>query len=1305
MQSFLQYSRLGQALEVQLSRDRQKLSQLRQQQRELEDGKRNGSPADENDLQAGPGAEKKDGPAQDTSANVNISLESVSSQTDQGSTDDQIFRKGDDIEPAEIPDGINLEELRAVPTHQTTGTMLGHAMSGITVRQRTTREGGPESESVFVVSWESEEDPLNPKNWGFAKRMVLTSIISLVGGIVGFAGAIDSAVIPEAAAEFGVREIIEALATGLFLIGFGFGGLAAGPLSETVGRNPIYIITMILYMLFLIGAGASPNIQSQLVCRFFAGIFGATPLVCAGGSLSDIWTPQERVFAFPLFACSSFLGPLAGPIVGDWIGQSSAISWRSTEWVTLIASGMTLILVCLVQPETYAPVLLGWKARHLRRLANDERFRGAIEIRDTSLLARLGRALYRPFLMFVQEPILVLFGLYVTVVYIVLFTFFTGYTYIFTDIYGLSQGMTGVCFVGEMVGVLSCSALIPLNIHLRKRDVARAKALGPDVSVAPESRLYWAMIGGPCIPISLFWMGWTARPEISIWSPLVASGFFGFGVLCVFMTTYQYLMDTYEVYAASALAGITFIRYSVSGAFIEISLPFYENMGVAYTLTVLGSLSAVLVLIPFAFHRYGPAIRKRSSRSRVSKRVHHACDNCRLYQSCRYNGSAAVSARSAGHTGRSLAQLEESMELMLESAIQQSMDSVRAQPPQARGFQSAVLSSPNGPESLPPSVVILHAIELYFRFCHRQPLWLFEREEVSSSNEIAEELIFALLALVVRFSACTYFEGSRQELSRRYGEVARGQIMFRIAQGAVKLSTIQGLCLLSFAYFTAKDTHLAWFHINLATSLANMADMNFETETGLSNSIAESRRRVFYSIFLLNQTYAPRSMLLNMLEDIENPKYLEPKRDPRRESGQLPPMTPRDSTNITPVDRVERAGIWIYMIQQSSLWREVRGYVSQCADGTQKPPWAPESGYAVIGAHLMELETRFPMYHRYDAVKFLGRSTEELQRNRDYWSPWLCIQIVYHAIHSVLNHPFLYSSRPNQSIQMSVPNTFWKTSSELAFLHSSWTVRLIDMVWEKDYEVSDPFLGHCAAIAATIHVYYCRATDIRVRTSAQSTKWPICQLIYDRLDSLVQSALGSKSQKETDSSNRRIVSINTGLMWDILDYTCPKTASPQKTCRGLFDPSVVGNNCPLNTKVRGKYKGNDSDENEDVDDVVETQIFHHPNPATEVDTSNGGQELPPYSGTATRRRRIHNSVNQNGSAYAGRSTHSAPAHERPFVGQQQHDQEQQETDAVIIWPAYDMWMSASTMDVSNDPFFQFQDHDMPWAGSWEIGNL
>jgi hypothetical protein len=104
---------------------------------------------------------------------------------------------------------------------------------------------------------------------------------------------------------------------------------------------------------------------------------------------------------------------------------------------------------------------------------------------------------------------------------------------------------------------------------------------------------------------------------------------------------------------------------------------------------------------------------------------------------------------------------------------------------------------------LPPEHVILEVIDLYFQFCHRQPLWLFERDELSSPDDMVEELVFSLLALTVRFSATTYVgTRSHKDLAQRYREVARGHIMFRIAQGTVQMSTIQSLCLLAFANFT-----------------------------------------------------------------------------------------------------------------------------------------------------------------------------------------------------------------------------------------------------------------------------------------------------------------------------------------------------------------------------------------------------------------------------------------------------------------------------------------------------------------------
>lgn len=104
-------------------------------------------------------------------------------------------------------------------------------------------------------------------------------------------------------------------------------------------------------------------------------------------------------------------------------------------------------------------------------------------------------------------------------------------------------------------------------------------------------------------------MGWTNYPSISPWSGLVSSVLFGYCILCIFISTYQYIIDAYETYAASALASLTLIRYVAAGGMTVVGIPFYGNLGVHYTLTVLGGISALMVPVPYVFYVYGPTIR------------------------------------------------------------------------------------------------------------------------------------------------------------------------------------------------------------------------------------------------------------------------------------------------------------------------------------------------------------------------------------------------------------------------------------------------------------------------------------------------------------------------------------------------------------------------------------------------------------------------------------------------------------------------------------------------------------------------
>jgi DHA1 family multidrug resistance protein-like MFS transporter len=66
---------------------------------------------------------------------------------------------------------------------------------------------------------------------------------------------------------------------------------ADGALS---GRRPVFLWTFLLVVLFQIGEALAKNIATLLVCRFFSGVFAASPITNAGGVVADIWDPVGR---------------------------------------------------------------------------------------------------------------------------------------------------------------------------------------------------------------------------------------------------------------------------------------------------------------------------------------------------------------------------------------------------------------------------------------------------------------------------------------------------------------------------------------------------------------------------------------------------------------------------------------------------------------------------------------------------------------------------------------------------------------------------------------------------------------------------------------------------------------------------------------------------------------------------------------------------------------------------------------------------------------------------------------------------
>jgi MFS transporter, DHA1 family, multidrug resistance protein len=159
----------------------------------------------------------------------------------------------------------------------------------------------PQEERIFVrIS--GDDDPLDPRNWPLISRCKNIAILSLLIFVQAWAGAAESMANTEASEAFHVGKTTETLSTAMYLFGVGSGSLFAGPLSETVGKNPTYLVSTLCYLVFVAGSALTSTFGGQVVCRYFVGLFSSATLAINGSSVRDQFRPVKRAFVFPVIA-------------------------------------------------------------------------------------------------------------------------------------------------------------------------------------------------------------------------------------------------------------------------------------------------------------------------------------------------------------------------------------------------------------------------------------------------------------------------------------------------------------------------------------------------------------------------------------------------------------------------------------------------------------------------------------------------------------------------------------------------------------------------------------------------------------------------------------------------------------------------------------------------------------------------------------------------------------------------------------------------------------------------------------------
>nr|KMM72067.1 vitamin B6 transporter bsu1 [Coccidioides posadasii RMSCC 3488] len=476
--------------------------------------------------------------------------------------------------------------------------------------------GGSQSENLQaavqhvdsnLVDWDGPSDPENPMNWGLAKKWYITMMMSAMTFCITFSSSVFSQATAVTAKVYGVSTEVTTLATSFVVLGFALGPLVFGPLSELYGRPRPLFVGFIISAIFQIPVAVAQNIETILICRFFIGMFGSAAMAIVGGVLVDLWDPVSRGIAGATFASSTFIGPIAGPIVGGFIVHSH-LGWRWTAWITLILKAVIGCICVLTIPETFGPLLLQRRAARLRKETGNPALRTALDDARPTMQDIFSKYFSRPLKMLVLEPILLLITLYLAITYGILYLFFFAYPISFQEVRGWKHpGVAALPFIGLFIGILAgCMFVVYFT---RTRFARKTREAG---SVVPEERLPPMIAAAFILPAGLFWFSWTSSPTIS-WIPQVISGIpTGFGIIVIFLQGLNYLTDIYMMFTNSAFAANTLVRSGFGAAFPLFAAQMFHKLGVRWAGSLLGFLTVAMIPVPMLFYVYGNKIRAMS---------------------------------------------------------------------------------------------------------------------------------------------------------------------------------------------------------------------------------------------------------------------------------------------------------------------------------------------------------------------------------------------------------------------------------------------------------------------------------------------------------------------------------------------------------------------------------------------------------------------------------------------------------------------------------------------------------------------
>jgi MFS transporter, DHA1 family, multidrug resistance protein len=211
-----------------------------------------------------------------------------------------------------------------------------------------------------------------------------------------------------------------------FLFGFAAGQIFYGPLSDRLGRKPVLLGGLVIFLVATVICAVSTSIEMLTAARFLQALGASGPIVLGRAIVRDLYEGSRAGKELARMGMIMGLVPAVAPVLGGLL--QTQFGWRSTFWTTLALGAALAAAAILMLPETIRtrsrePLSFMSILRGFRSLLNVHAFRT--------------------------------YAALVALTYSGLFAFISGSSFVLNSVYGLNPVEFGFSFSFGVLGFIS----------------------------------------------------------------------------------------------------------------------------------------------------------------------------------------------------------------------------------------------------------------------------------------------------------------------------------------------------------------------------------------------------------------------------------------------------------------------------------------------------------------------------------------------------------------------------------------------------------------------------------------------------------------------------------------------------------------------------------------------------------------------------------------------------------------------------------------------------------------------------------